>query len=270
MTTREIRRFQRLLKAHEAGVVTLPEEIIEAHKVVERTRVQLGKVVAQLDFSPSDDEITEIAAQAFAAAMVEGDALPSSDAWLEIKTNNQRLQFLHRALTRAEEIADANFGEVVLDRVDDVIKNHLRPAHDAIILEARKIAPKFDGVPSLAQAMQSESRRKAWLTLVDLANRYSTLRSAYGFFLRATGVQVEEQGTFSELRDGDRYRIPGGALSLPVADMEPPARLVWVATQAEPWMPTAAELAERATVFLRESGELDRRQRNQTVHAMRG
>jgi len=233
----------KLVELATAGYFTLPDEIIDAHRVAARLDAERRRPVTDV-VGPARQRLAEDFRTAAADEAPWPDGAELAEALTAQRANVERLPILERVTAEAQ----ADFVDAVVESTTRIITKHLRPVLDEILTEATKaaeaMAPYGDSPAALLTA--PAPARKAYGALDGLAERYGVLRDAKAILNR--GVErLDDADVFGELRNladvWPNWRKRGEP---PWPTTSAAVRLLWlVRSEAEPWMPTAGEQDDR-------------------------
>ncbi len=228
--------FRPLLDGHDAGYFGLPDEVLGARRAVDRAD-------HAREAHPAPDPV---ARQAELVERMLGDDEPDPAELVAVESEQHAHELWQGLVREAREVAVRRLSAAIGENRDQIIVEHLRTAHSESVEIARTLAaeaPLADN-PDVRIALAGTQRHKAD-RLVEAARRYGAVRKAWSALTH--GAQTRDlDNVFAELRDLDTawptWRQHGDDRPWPAT---PAARLAWVATHAEPWLPTPAEQTER-------------------------
>lgn len=269
---RNLRRHRALLDGADAGLYTLPPEVLDQRTAVMR----LGDALASSDGPDPATAETDYLAELITAAKASKKALPDCAPVLDAEHAAAKATRRGLLLARAVELADAELGGLVADSGDRIIREHLAPVVAEVVTGIATVAPALPDDPTAEILLRApEEARQAWFTLADLAHRYDAVRRAAAGVRRAEQPEWDTRGDFSELRNFNDvtagYNIQlGGPRPWPT---DTALRLLWyVRNGAEVWLPTITEQDTRYREVHREAIDqvAEGRQRAATVRGVFG
>ena len=153
-------------------------------------------------------------------------------------------------LQTARDHAADRLVSAVRATADETITDHLRPAHDDVLEQARAAVADLDGHPPVPVELINASAkvRKAYGRLGELAHRLDLIRRARSTIIGITGQTANHDvnGLFAAFANPLVFwggQPPPFGARIP-APADPVARLAWLVTDAAPaeaWLPTLAE-----------------------------
>ena len=242
-------RMADLVDLAEAGHFTLPDQVVDAHRLAQRLAVEVSQ--------PRADQVhkaRERLVAAFTHAAADDAPWPDGHDVLEAEAADRADKEALNALQRAATAAQANFAGLVSDVADDLIATSLRPAADRVLEETAQAAKALGAYATAGNIEQlltaPKAARDAWIALDALAGRYGVLRKARGVLVRAIHdsghQQVDATNLFAEIRNLNElwptWRLRTQA---PWPD-GPRQRMLWlISPGVDVWMPTVAEQEAR-------------------------
>lgn len=231
-----------LQEAQVDGFIQLPENVTKAMAALDTARAKSREITAEFENTASSwDRITASQERVADSLRAGKGKWPDGKEMLERERHREGLQ---REMSVLEGVVTAlvgNLQAILADSADQVIVKTLRPVHDKVVADVRKAAHIFQGEPvSQASALKSDDTRKAFLEFGQMNADYIRIWRLYRFIYDNAGRPVEDEGRFSSLRDGDIWRTLQG--SIPEDAIE---KLVFIVTQAKPWMPLPSERERR-------------------------
>lgn len=274
--TNRLTALERLMKSAPAGRYTLPSEVLDAWAVYEATK---GRAC-------DEGEVLDVhaAASKYLAAVAAGepaaDALDLARRVEEGKAHRAAVNTARDVLAIAVEQAAGQAATVAAEQADAIIVEHLAPAFEQLLDEARKVAAALNGYdrgnPHVL-AVAPARVREAFAALPGLAERWGLLWKARGWINSVSGVhaQYDAEGRFVELASPVAL-VPGWKPTSPLPRVGPPPtepveRLLWIASDeakpGHPWFPTPLEQDEAwCRVF--KADQKMRQQRAHDAHAL--
>ena len=238
-------RLADLVALAEAGHFTLPDEVVDAHRLAHRLTVEVSQ--------PHTDRVhqaRERLVAAFTQAAANGAPWPDGHDVLEAEAADRADKEAFNALERAATAAQANFAGLVSDVADDLIATSLRPAVDRVLEETTQAAKALGAYAAAGNVEQlltaPKAARAAWIALDALAGRYGVLRKARGVLVRAIlnggQQQVDDTNLFAEIRNLPDLWPTWRQRTQPPWPDGGRERMLWLAgPDVEVWMPTVAE-----------------------------
>lgn len=247
-----IQALTSIVQTAAAGNYTLPADVVEAHDVWKRLQ--------QLELKPPRPLAIEDAAAKVVQAATAGDQVDPTKLCREYHKSQDDRRLYEEALTvlraAVEQAAQIAVGTAT-DATERIITEHLRPAHDVLLEQARETAallrPYTDGEYRISTqdliAANSDAARAAYLALPGLVERRRLIVQARD---RANVVgerraQHDNGGLYATLAEPlalVQWRAPAPIPTLPIPEGAT-ERLLWlasdVAAKARPWLPTLAE-----------------------------
>jgi hypothetical protein len=201
--------FERLSALAHSGNFTLPDEFVQ----LEADRVAKVKATSELRRSLPEYDGS-------AQAMLNADMIRAADNTAD------------RADDRVRNYLKSNHSEIIRD--------HLRPAFDALIAETRKTCP--DTTPTTADAaVRVPNGARDYVKLEVLAERYKAILAAAAIIYGGAGRDTHNM--FADTKAGPDKTSRQFNYAEPRGPKEPLARLLWLAhaPDAGPHLPTNAE-----------------------------
>jgi hypothetical protein len=248
----KIRALGNLIKGSRAGNYTLPEGLITSYRAYDRLR--------RANISPPAAFDATDAAGRMVVAATAGESVDPVSLCREVHRSRgdqlvyrEALAVLDRAVVRAAEVAVRHTGEAT----EQIIVEHLRPAHVEVIAQARAVAARLGPYTDdrfeldTARIMTATVKaRKAYLALAALARRHGAILAARGT-ANAIGDRTprnDQSGLFAMFeaplafaRDARLER----QIPQPLIPEDETRRLLWFASEraaiGRPWFPTVAE-----------------------------
>lgn len=240
-------RLGGLFRGAAAGAYTLPDDLL----ALERRARGAVDALAAPDNGPTLNRTRGEYHQALVSAIDAGAELPDPIVLAEAEARDRALAERRRLLVDLAEAAQSSVVAGVQAQADELIVDHLRPALDEALEGAGAVADKLGAtLPTTDELLNgTDANRKAYKTLRALAGRYRALRSAQSLVVAVSGKPKDDTGgLFVELRNLPDVWPGRRAIAVNPAAAAPPwpddelGRLLWLVTSdAEPWMPTAAD-----------------------------
>jgi hypothetical protein len=180
-----------------------------------------------------------------AEAFRKGDALPDAGPLVEAEADQRAWELRRQMLDDLLEQTETHLVSVTLGGADRIIVDHLRPALEQVVDQARAATAACPADNAQALLLAGEMARKAWVELETLTARYGAIRTARDALVRVAGPpQKDFNGQFAEMRNLADL-VPAGRLRpgmpMPWPD-DSRGRFVWLLRNgAELHMPTPAE-----------------------------
>lgn len=231
----DVRLFRPVIRAAEDGVFVLPA----ATQTLLAWRLRLEQRVAELHRPSSERVHTTLLVDVRTAVESEGP-LPDGAAVVDAQQAETAFDALRRALMLVADDLEREIADSLSD-ADEMIIDHLRPAFEETVAEARELVGALGGVDldPLALLHASDRQSKAGVAFRVVAERYSRLRDVQSFY-------AQRDPTFHD--DGERFEMrnlrelaPDARVLVPFPS-EPANRLRYLVDHgADLWMPTSAE-----------------------------
>lgn len=240
----ETRRIAPLLTHADAGIYTLPAEVMQLRAEMERLTTHA---------MPEPTSAAEVAAVAFRSAATTGDGWPDPDELAALHARNQMLGQLARVRVEVLQQIETSLYGAVVGRADVIIVDHLRPVFQSVLADLRSVVDTLDGRPVTGAEILSAPKpvRDAAVAIDDLAARYGVLRDAQSKLAAVTTPSTDD-GLYFEMRNPEDFR-ENRRLNAPWPIDDRVEMLRWMLSHGvDLWMPTPAERDElvesRATV----------------------
>lgn len=259
-------RNEFLISNQAAGGYTLPAAVSLAHTAYARLR---GHVI------PKPDHHDPLVAtfNALVAAAVSGAELPTRAEVTTWKADEEASATAQTALSRAQEHAQGTFDSLVEDLSEEIVTDHLAPAHTAVINQVRSMpAQQFVELRTPVQAATANAKvRTALVEFTHLVDQYAVLRDVWWRLIRFDrDLTYPTLATFySEIKnpgeawpDFSRLNHQVRAAVTPPWQAEVRERLLWLALhpEAQTWLPTAAQL--NAHIYNQHAEEIEEQRRS--------
>ncbi len=234
----DLNRLGRVLDAHAAGILTLPDDVTRAQTALGRLQAVEEVVI------PNADDARYQLINATVAAAEAGKPLPAVAPVLKMRAAAAEAELRRAVLVEAMTAAENALLYTILSNAETIITAHAAPAIDKVMTSAKYAARLAEGDGDRADLLRgSPASIDAWRKLEELSQRYVALREVRNTL--ATGVTHDVDGLFTEFREGVRVVWPNaramGAGEAPWPDA-PAACLRWLATCGhEVWLPTDAQ-----------------------------
>ena len=246
-----------LVTGAEGGGYTLPTELLDAYATFVRVKALSMPTPQVLD---PDTAAARIVSATAAGEPVDLVAIATEVAEIELgkQRHDQAAHIMRLAIEQAGERAQ----HLAADMVERVITEHLRPAHEHVLEQAREVAAALDGyaIDNTHALLGAPTKvRTAYLKLPELVARRSVILTARRM-INALGyrdAKHDNGGLFASfrtplaLKSATVLRVP----PIPWPD-DPTARLLWVVSAAaapgQPWLPT---ISEQDAAWMDEYGE---------------
>jgi hypothetical protein len=221
MTMLEGTSVERLFRGHEAGAYDLPDDLLAAARAV-----------------------PELAAKAVEAGAERDRLRPGRQGTL---AQRDAYDVADDAAHQAAKVAGAATGGIerhVEAHGDQLVTDFLRPAFDAALADARKVAPDLAGVDVTSTASVARggaTAGKAFLALAAARARVDAILAAEDVICVRRHTGTADGGLFADCRNLPPPRPARGR----AGPEHPLERLLWLALDAEPWCPTPSERHER-------------------------
>lgn len=238
---KNLRRHRALLDGADAGLYTLPAELIDQRTAIMRLGDELATTSGPDPAAAEGDHLAALIAAAKTGRKTLPDCAPVLDAEAAAGRAQRRVLLLSRAI----ELADAELGGIVTDTGDDIIRQHLAPAVADVMTAVTAASGALPAeVTADAVLRADDAARRAWLELADHAARYDAVRRAATSVRRIEQPEWDTRGDFSELHNFNEvtagYTVQiGGPRPWPTDTGQ---RLLWyVRNGGRVWLPTIAE-----------------------------
>jgi hypothetical protein len=253
---------EKLINFAEVGEFTLPEKLTKAYAVYQRVRAH--------DLEPFTLYHEKNAAADLVAAAYRGedlDLIELGRAFIASQTEGRAYDWsiiiLREALERATEDAE----HIIDELADEIILQHLQPAHATVLAEAVEVVTAIGAAqitelinsPRLAiyDGRHERSVRSALRALAPLSDRFGAILAARDRVNIAGGVnwstprhlEYDLDHCFAYVNK-PQVLVEDWSLEVvtslprPEIPVDPMEKLVWFATTAqpaEPWLPTVSE-----------------------------
>lgn len=237
-----------MLQGCDQGEWSLPSEVLEARDAAARVAAALARV-------PEVTPLHDLRATAVQTARSLSDPTEVDlSAVLDHSHGVDRSDTLISVLRSARGEADGDLTELIRERRDTIIAEHLRPAGEAAwsaIAESVQQLGDLDVKDATGLVQANSKVRRAWLDIGELANRYHKIREVLERLQLHVGDQPrhDQFGDHAEFERGLCCIVGPGWRSAPMAERrqmpwpaEPRARLTWIVRNGhQPWFPTTAE-----------------------------
>jgi len=234
----DLSRLGRVLDAHTAGTLTLPDDVTRAQTALARLQA-----VEQVLIPNADDARYQLI-DATVAAAEAGKPLPGVAPLLKMRAAAAEAELRRDVLVEAMTAAENALVSAIRSNAETIITAHAAPALDNVMTQAKLAARLAEGDGDRADLLRgSPTSIDAWRKLEELSQRYVALRELRTTL--ATGVTHDLDGLFNEFPEGVRVVWPNaramGAGEAPWPSA-PAARLRWLATCGhEVWLATDAQ-----------------------------
>ena len=236
-----------VVNGREVGGYSLPDVLLAAHDAAKRVAGLALPPYERVHFADAGAGLVEQAARGEepdVAGLLDGlrGAVAEADA--------RRLAEL--ALVEAGEVAATRLVSAVRATADETITEHLRPAFESTLDDARRAVADLGTYPPVpAELLAAPTKvRNAYGRLGELAHRLNLIRRARTTIIGVTGRTADRDvnGMFATFEDPLVFfggNPPPFSARIPWPT-EPIAALVWVATAtdaaaARPWLPTVSQ-----------------------------
>lgn len=237
--------FPRLFAGHDAGIYTLPDELLAARDAASR----LDKM-APPDAPEPEVVIDELVAATLAAAATDAE-LPDCSGVSAARHQRQITEDAGQVWRYAREQAAGRVTSTVHGGAATILVKHLQPAHTAVVKElgAAFAASRQYGSPS-ELLLAPPKVRQAAASIDALCEQYEAIRAGRGDLTWTVNYRATEDddGEFGEIRNADelwtrpQHRNLGNASSPPWPTSSTRTKLEWLLRHgAEPWLPTPTE-----------------------------
>jgi hypothetical protein len=247
---------------------SLPDQLIKSYEACVTIQQLTLETLSVLD--------VEIAAEQIVATATRGEPIDLLELGRDIELGTR-----DRAAVNAAELAKRSALERAGDSLittahsltEEIITNHLRPAFEAVLNEAKKpaeVVRKHAAVTSkdlrLSESEAARAVRAALRALEPLAEKRLAIAQARGLSNRfgARRPEHDHDNSFAELKTPQAL-VPGwkrpDRFAYPDIPTDPTERLIWLVTDGasgQPWLPT---VAEQDQVWLDIYGEVLARQK---------
>jgi hypothetical protein len=248
-----IEHAETIVAGQQAGAYSLPESVLAAHRARAALLEELDRVQragSPTAFAETLEELKTGLIEAARAGKEFPDYVrPIAEARL---AEEARVDVLERVLGPAAATLGQALWTGVLRAAEGIVTDHLRPALEAVLEDARKPAATLAGKPVTPDVLDivAAPLRKAYRELEQAAERYDAIRRARARLESMGYLPTDpEARAFLEFRRFDeiwpdfRKREHRSDAPWPA---DPAGRLAWAITSgAEPWMPTVVELDAR-------------------------
>jgi hypothetical protein len=255
---------EELINFAEAGQFTLPEKLTEAYAVYQRVRAYGD------DFEEFTLYHEKYAAADIIVAAHRGEEIKLIDfgrAFIDSRNEGQAhdwsIIIMREALERATEQAESIIDELA----DEIILEHLQPAHQSVLAEAVEVVTAIGAEPinellnsprlAIYDGRNERATRSALRQLAPLADRFAAILAARDRVNIAGGpnwstprhLEYDLDRAFAYVNK-PQVLAEGWSLEVvtplprPEIPVDPMEKLVWFATTAqppEPWLPTVAQ-----------------------------
>lgn len=226
-----------LLAGADAGHFKLPSEVLKARKTLARLD-EAASVRPQPDMARVRREFFD----AILAAAETGAAWPDPAVLIDAENDLRAYSEWRSAVREAAERAESELNEAIIGDVDGLIVNFLRPAHTEALKVAKanaKLAPLTS--PESMAALEGDQRKKVD-ALARAAATYAAVRRAHEALTRPGRDQRQDsEGVFGEMRNLPELWPTFKSRGPAPWPADPVARLCWIATNGDPWLPTPSE-----------------------------
>lgn len=239
-----------LVRQAEAGHFSLPAEVIDLERRAQRLDAERRQ--GEPDYvTPARLRLAE----GLARAAAEDAPWPNGEDVVAAEQKQRAARVRREALDDVTWRAQGAFVAAVVELTDTIIAEHLRPALEELLEEARAAVATTSPYGAATDVFLTAPKpaREAWLRLETLADRYAVLTTARSSLVRGSS-RLDEADVFAELHNKPEVWPHWRR------QVDPPwptdsrrARLVWlVASPAVVWMPTVAEQDARFREFFAE------------------
>lgn len=251
-------RFRPLFDDVDAGLYTLPPDIIEARAAVDRIDGEL----ASHDAGRVDEEaVRQDVLAKFRAAAFAGKAWPDVAPMRKAAQANADHDARRRILADAHGQVASELVNRITDSAEQIIADCLRPRHAEAVERFAAAAAVVPEHPSTDQLLKADDKtRRMWLGLADAAHAYGRITAAATTLNQLGTLEHDLGGEFSycrNIREVWPMYAPGRTPPWPQDDQRL-ALLALVRLGADLWLPT---LRDRADAWLAAHGEKVQRQR---------
>lgn len=237
--------FPRLFAGHDAGIYTLPDELLAARDVATR----LDKL-APRDATDPEHVIDDLVAATLAAAATDA-GLPDCSGIAEARQQRQITEDAGQVWRYASEQAAQRVTSTVHSGAARIMVEHLQPAYAAVTegLAAAFAASRQYGSPS-ELLLAPPKVRQAAASIDALCEKYEAIRGGRGDLIWSVNYRAtdDEDGEFAEVANANelwvrpRNRNLGNASSPPWPTSSTRAKLEWLLSHgAELWLPSPIE-----------------------------
>jgi len=232
----------------DAGVFSLPAEVLELRAAVDNLAVQPAPALTE------DDVRAELTAATVTAAR-RGEAPPDLTPLLEARRRDDLERARRQVIVDADARARAQLGTAVAAVADEIITEHLRPVVEDVMAKGRRQVEVFGahGTEPAALFTAPPKVRQAYTDFTAGVHRYEVARAGRAVLTRVGAQpQYDARGWFGEVRNAE-VLWPDVAAGLKTDRARPewfgmatPVRLQWFAQHgAEVWLPTPAQQDRR-------------------------
>jgi len=253
-----------LINFAEVGEFTLPEKLTEAYEVYQRVRAHGD------DFEPFTLYHEKIAAADLVAAAHRGvdlDLIELGRKFIASRDEGQAYDWSIIIMREALELSTEQAESIIDELADEIILEHLQPAHQSVLAEAVEVVTSIGAEPmnellnsprlAIYDGRNERATRSALRQLAPLADRFAAILVARDRVNVAGGVnwstprhlEYDLDHCFAYVAHpealAEGWSLERTApLPRPQIPTDPLERLVWFAItgqSAEPWLPTTAE-----------------------------
>jgi hypothetical protein len=255
---------EKLINFAEVGEFTLPEKLTEAYQVYQRVRAHGD------DLEPFTLYHEKIAAADLVAAAHRGedlDLIELGRKFIASRDEGQAYDWSIIIVREALELATEQPESIIDELADEIILEHLQPAHQSVLAEAVEVITATGAEPinellnsprlAIYDGRHERATRSALRQLAPLADRFAAILAARDRVNIAGGpnwstprhLEYDLDHAFAYvnkpqvLADGWSFEVVT-PLPRPEIPVDPMEKLVWFATTgqpAEPWLPTVAQ-----------------------------
>lgn len=239
------RNFPRLFAGHDAGIYSLPDELLAARDVATR----LDKM-APPDAPEPEVVIDELVAATLSAAATDAE-LPDCSGVSAARHQRQITEDAGQVWRYASEQAAQRVTSTVHSGAARILVEHLQPAYAAVTegLAAAFAATRQYGSPS-ELLLAPPKVRQAAASIDALCEKYEAIRGGRGDLIWSVNYRAtdDEDGEFAEVANADelrprpQHRNLGNASSPPWPTSSTRTKLEWLLRHgAELWLPSPIE-----------------------------
>ncbi len=247
MSRGQLLGLRELIDLQQAGGYTLPDDVLEAY----RTHLRLRDLT--LDEVPLLHP-TEVSGRLVRPDVTPDDVLALAAEIDDAATRRRLTDTASSVRNAAVEFAGDIATTLASDAADQIITDHLRPAFDQVLEQARAAGAKLGnhGLNPRALLRAPKASQDAFHVLEALADRYQAIQTAR---IKANNVghrqpQHDVEHMFATFQNPMAFApdwTPGTArLPRPPFPADPTELLFWLVTdpaavEAQTWLPTLAE-----------------------------
>lgn len=183
-------RYLFLIINQAAGRYTLPQPLLDAHAELARLRSHVIPEPAKAD--PIGEAI---AALRRAASTKQGALLTRVPGLTKAEDEIHAAHAARQALEAATTAATTDWEALVVEHLEDIVREDLGPVHAALVAEARRLAPLVAHISTPAEAVAADdATRAAYVRFDAITVQYGVVCETAARANEAGEVRVQHQG----------------------------------------------------------------------------